>query len=181
MKDEKNVFGDNILTLCAFNNDYDSVKYLIGKPVNILEKKCFDINIQDIMGNSLFHICAANNFFVLLDYLLKLPNSNPKLLSKVSTDFEKQTCLHRACYYGSIESVLIIIKRGKGCIWKSDINGDLPIHLAARKFNILEIRVILQTVQSRQEQENFLLFNNCVEESTVDILKKYCSIEIWIP
>lgn len=83
MKDEKNVFGDNILTLCAFNNDYESVKYLIGNSNNILDKKGFDINVQDIMGNSLFHICAANNYFFLLDYLLKFPNSNPKLLSKV--------------------------------------------------------------------------------------------------
>ena len=67
---------------------------------------------------------------------------------------------------------MVIIMRKKLNLWKPDLNGDLAIHLAARKFNISEIRALIRTVNDNVERENLLLMKNKFEESTVDILKK---------
>ena len=56
--------------------------------------------------------------------------------------------------------------------WKLDINGDTALHVAARKFNITEIRALLKTIDDRKEQERHLFLKNKVDESCVDILKK---------
>lgn len=52
------------------------------------------------------------------------------------------------------------------------MNGNLPIHLAAKKFNISEIRAILKTLPTTLEKEDVLGKLNRSDESPVDILKK---------
>jgi ankyrin repeat protein len=67
---------------------------------------------------------------------------------------------------------LVILRQKIFNPWKIDVNGDNVLHIAARKFNITEIRKILKTLDDREEKERYLLMKNKVEESCVDILKK---------
>jgi hypothetical protein len=71
-----------------------------------------------------------------------------------------------------LESIVVILRQKIFNPWKVDVNGDIVLHIAARKFNITEIRRILDTLDNREEQERYLLMKNKVEESCVDILKK---------
>jgi ankyrin repeat protein len=63
-----------------------------------------NINICDNNGNTSFIIAAANGDLDTLMLLFNNPNNNPHI-----KNFDGQTALHRACFFGELETIRFLL------------------------------------------------------------------------
>ena len=84
--EQRNENGDTPLLLALFSGNNTIISHLLVKG---------KMNVRDNFGNSALIIAAANNNLSVMEKLLE--SINPSI-----RNFEGQTALHRACYYGHL-------------------------------------------------------------------------------
>jgi ankyrin repeat protein len=74
------------------------------KAINLLVNKC-NLNICDNNGNTAFIIAAANGDLLTLKLILR---KDPQF--QYVKNFDGQNALHRACYFGELETVSFLLR-----------------------------------------------------------------------
>ena len=98
IKQDKSFMGDTALMIATFNNDIDTVKYLI-------EEEKFDVNCKDNRGYTPFIAACANNFMDLVIYFRFVAKADVEIRG-----FDKQSAAHRAAFYGHLEVLILLDK-----------------------------------------------------------------------
>jgi len=93
---------------------------------------------------------AANGFVELLTFLIQ------RGANIDSRNFEGQTALHRACFYGELCTVKYLVKNTTLRLSTCDKKGNNCVHLAAMGLSVRCMRYIMKKAkdQSIFEQRN---------------------------
>ena len=128
----------------------------------ILDSKDCDPNQQNAEGNTALHIVCRKRTGCELEFLELLtstPRINPTLVNHEGIiHFEVvgndgNTLLHNACAEGNAALVEFLMKKGVD-IQQSNGQGDAPIHIACKWFQLNSLKAILDSKDCDPNQQN---------------------------
>ena len=129
---------------------------------DILDSKDCDPNQQNAEGNTALHIVCRKRTGCELEFLELLtstPGINPTIVNHEGIiPFEVvgndgNTLLHNACAEGNATLVEFLMKKGVD-IQKSNGQGDAPIHIACKWFQLNSLKAILDSKDCDPNQQN---------------------------
>lgn len=154
---DKNFSGDTALLLACINGDKTIVRFLIenGAMVNVKENR----------GYTPFMAACANGHVEIAKYLVEKTN-----VKYNSRNLDGQTAMHRAAHYGQLEVLKFLIRSLRMSALTPDKRGNLPIHHACYKLNIVCVRLLAR--ECGRDIVECMNIQNKDRSSSLDILQK---------
>lgn len=101
-----------------------------------------NLDVMDNNGNTAFIIAAANGNIAALEAFMMSCNNT------AVSNFEGQTALHRACYFGELETIKFLLEKTSLRLYQTDKNNNNSLHMACLGCNIICIRYIIKKVKN---------------------------------
>ena len=120
--------------LSLFGNNHKIIR-------NLMEVS--GLGARDNNGNNALIIAAANGHIFALEKMLSNPCTNTSV-----KNFEGQTALHRASFYGELSVIRFLLARTKLKLCQTDKHENNSLHMACMGGNLVCIRYILSKVKS---------------------------------
>ena len=136
--------GDTALMIATFNNDLETVKYIV-------EEEKFDVNCRDNRGYTPFIGACANNFIDLVIYFRFVAKADVEIRG-----FDNQSAAHRAAFYGHFEILTLLDKYTTLRTNQPDKRGNLPVHYAAMNnhFNVVRYLLGFDAKSDKEDRKN---------------------------
>lgn len=132
MINQKNEDGETPLILAIFLGNFKIIKCLLSFS---------NQNVRDNNGNTPFIVASANGNIAALEEMIESCNNT------MARNFEGQTALHRAAYYGQLDTIKFLLKKTNLKLYQTDRNNNNSLHMACMSCHIVSIRYIINKVK----------------------------------